>query len=160
MKSDKNNKIFIRTSTNDIGDLVTLLYEKVLLFCESDEIKKIEGRKITEKVFTKNINGQITLIYNTTKPPFKKSSRNKIIDKTVDVKTLNNTIYYVPTKNKLVSLLKHLRNAFAHNLVIVNNDSVIIGDFLKNSDKPTMLGKLSKKNLKLLINTIYLLKKT
>lgn len=77
----------------------------------------------------------------------------------IDIKNLTNGLFYVSDGNKIIGLLKRLRDAFAHNNIIGSGDYFILADYYvaKNAQKTkviTMIGKIKKKKLKILIETI------
>ena len=164
MANNSYEKTFPRT-TKYIGKLADYLYKDVLLYCESDNINKLKGADITSKKFQIPIKGEILLDYKS--HIVRSRGAKSYLDSSIVVGNLNNEILFIPTGNKLVSLIKHIRNAYAHNLVIIDlNDAkyVIIADFLTHKNgvdftKPTMLGRLSKDNLKFLIEQVKSLSK-
>lgn len=165
----KNKNIFVRSSVQDIGELANYFYEEILLLCESDEINNLKGSNITGKAFKDKIENKIKLEYNDTSKKiylgnFELKINKWILNKNLNVKGFNNKICYVSSGNKIISLIKHLRNAFAHNMIVIEDNRIIVGDFLskKNSpnfESPTMLGNITIENFKLLIDTIKSLKK-
>lgn len=163
-KKGTNDTVFIRSSKNEIGDLLTLLYEDVLLLSESKRLESLSYANIDSKEFKGYLNGIPFFEYNAPKKVqkgyFENPSKKWFIAKTVDVNNLNNKIVFVSTGNKIKCLLKHIRNAFAHNLIVMDGENVILGDFVVRKkgqidvSHPTMLGKMSTENLKLIINAI------
>lgn len=152
--------IFPRTPVHDIDELAEYLYKNVLLICESSGIDDLIGVRIDSKLFNNPLKSKVKFIYNNTQKINKaQKSCKRILPNTISVNELDNKIYFVPKRNKIISLLKHIRNAFAHNLVVLDEDHIILGDFLSNKNglifsQPTMLGRISKENLKLLVTTI------
>ncbi len=152
--------VFTRTPVHDIDEFAEYLYKNVLLICESSDINHLIGAQIVSKAFKNPLKNKVNYIYKEIYKidETKKNSKN-ILSNAIPVNELDNKIYFVPINNKIISLLKHIRNAFAHNLVVLDKDYIILGDFLSNKNKlvfsqPTMLGRISKDKLKLLITTI------
>lgn len=160
-----NSQIFIRTVVSQLKDgMLNILYDKVLLLCESSEIEKLKGFSIIGKEFTGPIKGKLKFEYNNSakmeKGNFVSAKSKWQISSNVNVSKLENRICFTTSGNKIISLLKHVRNAFAHNMIIIDGNNIIIGDFISskrgpNIGTPTMLGHMSINNFKLLINTIY-----
>ena len=64
--------------------------------------------------------------------------------KTIDIKNLNNVLYYTRHKSELMGLLYHLRNAIAHTKIVKDGDKVIILDYSpQNSNDCTAKGIIS-----------------
>ena len=146
---------FFPRSNNHIGEIADYLYKEVLLYCESDEIAKLKGANITSNSLTKSINGRIMLDYNS--HVVRSLGKKPHLSNSINLQKLNNEIHFTTTGNKLISLMEHIRNSFAHNLVVIDNNDVVLGDFLTyrngiNFAKPTMLGRLSIADLKFLIS--------
>lgn len=130
MATNTYGKVFLR-STNHIGELADYLYKEVLLYCESDEINKLKGADITSNKFKNPIKGKILLDYKS--HIIRLRGAKSYLNSSIVVRKLNDEILFITTGNKLASLIKHVRNAYAHNLVVIdkNDDKyVIIGDFL------------------------------
>lgn len=159
-----NEDVFKRSSKNGVEDLLSLLYENVLLFCESNRLDTLSYANIDSKEFKGYLNGMSFFEYNDTKKVqkgyFENPSKKWFLKKTISAEVLNNKIIFVSTGNKIKCLLKHIRNAFAHNLIVIDEGNVILGDFVVgkkkqiNMDRPTMLGRVSVENFKLIINAI------
>lgn len=153
-------EIFVRSSKpQDLGELLNEFYS-ILLLCESSELSNI---KINSSSFTKSITNKVKLIHNHDIDHFIKTKIGKserwILKPQIDLENLENEIYFVSGKSKFKKLLKHLRNAFAHNLIVIDKGYFVIGDFLlrKNEsdfNSPTMLGRVSEENFKSLIESI------
>lgn len=164
MPSKTNEKIFVRNSSNQLDALLVSLYEDVLLFCESKRWDSLSNTSIISKEFKGYLNGIQFFDYNDTKTVqkgnFENSSKKWFLKKTIKAGCLNNKIIFVSSGNKIKSLLKHIRNAFAHNLIVIDRENVIMGDFVVGKKKqidmerPTMLGCVSEENFKLIINAI------
>jgi len=163
-KNKSNLDFFIRSSistfsTNDSHiRLVNELYEKILLICESVELNKILS---DIKSLKRRFNNKVELKYRRiseaqTSDVFTTAKLNWYIKNDVKVWKLENKILFVSTKeNALQSLIKHIRNAFAHNRIIIDGDYISLGDFCNDKDKrTTMLGRMTIENFELLINTI------
>ena len=146
---------FFPRSTNHIGEIADFLYKEVLLYCESDKIAGLKGKNNINNNFLSLLQGKV-ILDKSSKVVI--SAKPHYLDGTIDVKGLDNIIHLVSsTQNLAIDVLRHIRNACAHNLVVIDNDYVIIGDFLThrsgiNFAKPTMLGRLTIANLKFLIS--------
>ena len=86
-------------------------------------------------------------------------SKRWTISDNINVIQLDGKIIFTSSGNKIISLLKHIRNAYAHNLVVLDDKYVIIGDFLTKNNKPifnqpTMLGRITLENFEELIKSI------
>ena len=152
-------KVFLR-STNHIGELADYLYKEVLLYCESDEVDNLIGVSDVNSNFISSLQNKIELDKSSEVAVSTKQKRPKNLNDTIKINGLDNKIHLISSINNLaVDTLRHIRNAYAHNLVVIdeNDDGyVIIGDFLTNRHsidftKPTMLGRLSIDNLKFLV---------
>lgn len=164
MPSKTNEKIFVRDPSNQIDYFLVSLYEDVLLFCESKRFDSLSNTSIISKEFKGYLNEIQFFEYNDTNKVqignFENSSNKWFLKKTIKVGSLNNKIIFVSSGNKIKSLLKHIRNAFAHNLIIIDGGNVIMGDFVLGKKKqidmgrPTMLGRVSIENFELIINAI------
>ncbi len=159
MKVQTCDSIFKR-SLKGTGDLANLVYNDVLLLHESSEINKLKGVDITKKEILKS---NISAVHhNLTKYRsffYKKKNLHWYVKNTIEVQKLENQIFYVSSTPLIISLLRHLRNAFAHNLLVLDHDYIIMGDFDGKNNKPdfncpTMLGRISIENFKLLVETI------
>lgn len=167
-KKRSNEVVFSRSSCNNINEnMLKTLYEDVLLFCESPAFNTLKSLNITSKEF-KGYLGNIwpfDYLSNSSKKTETKSSfETKIkrwyINRDIKVVDIHEKIIFVSTENKLMGLLKHIRNAFAHNLIVVEGQNVLLSDFVTtkkgniNWAKPTMLGNISVDNLNIIINAI------
>jgi len=163
-KNKSNLDFFVRSSKSTFStdnrhiELVNDLYEKILLLCESAEIKKISSapqnlkRLLDKKVELKYRRMSKAMLSD----DFTTTKMNWYIKKDVEVWKLDNKILFVSVEdNALQSLIKHIRNAFAHNRIIIDGDYISLGDFCNDKDKrTTMLGRMTIENFELLINTI------
>ncbi len=147
------SNIFQRSS-NHIGSLADYLYKEVLLFIESDDVTTLKGINDINKSYISLLQGEVLLDHLS---EIVVSAKPQHLKDTIDVENLNDVIHLVSsTQNLAVDVLKHIRNAFAHNLVVMEDKDVAIGDFLTKRhnidfNRPTMLGRLSIKKLKFLV---------
>lgn len=157
-----------RKSTNQLGSLLKSLYEDVLLLCENDEIKlKNDTKDKRWKQFVKSGDLQILNSHTKKQGKFKSYKIDKkdvlVIDPTFLKDDISNTIIFTNVKKKLFSsLLQHIRNAFAHNQIFIdeNNGEVIMYDMVNvKSDKFTMVAHLKVVILEELIKIIKLMNK-
>lgn len=154
-----------RSSKNHLGDLLKTLYEDVLLLCENDEKTKIKNNTTNKKwkEFVKN--NQVKFIHNheIEKGKFKnKIIRNEnplIIDPQYSKKDISDTIIFTNKQNKVFSsLLTHIRNAFCHNQIFIEENKEHITMYDKLNNNFTMIAHVRIDVLKEIIKTIINLK--
>ena len=153
-----------RKPTNQLGDLLTTLYD-VLLLCETEEKLISNSTKASKWVqFVKS--NQVTLMYNhkITNGVFKLQKIDKtehlVIDGAYAKQEINNTIIFVHKQKRVfTSLFSHIRNAFAHNQIFIDGEYVTMYDLLKpTSSAFTMIAHVNTEVLIELIKTIKELK--
>lgn len=154
-----------RESANQLGDLLKILYEDVLLLCETEEKLISNSTKAPKWVqFVKS--NQVTLMYNhkITNGVFKLQKIDKtkhlVIDGAYAKQEINNTIVFVHKQKRVfTSLFSHIRNAFAHNQIFIDGEYVTMYDLLKpTSSVFTMIAHVKTEVLIELIKTIKELK--
>lgn len=150
-----------RKPTNQLGSLLNSLYENALLLCENDEIKlKNDTKDKKWRQFVKSGQLQILNSSEEEKGKFKFRKVNGrdilVIDSDYSNEDISNTIIFTNAKYKVFSgLLHHVRNAFAHNQIFVENDYVTLYDRLTPESKClTMIAHVKIKMLEKLIETI------
>ncbi len=172
MEQNDLSKVFTRSTIPiEDKDLINYLYEEVLLFYESEDFCKLNNCNISSNPFKQEIK-QIKYIHSENPKDFEtcfvKRGNNNCLNQTINVKELDNQLFFVSSGNKAKYMIKHIRNAFSHNLLLIEDDkdivltddkNIILGDFLANGNQPdfnspTMLCRMSIKNLKVLIKTI------
>lgn len=151
-----------RKSINQLDDsLLKTLYEDVLLFCETEEKLISNNTRSTKwKEFVKS--NQLQLVYNhkVEKGMFKLQKTNNIEHVVIDSKytkqDILDTIVFISKKNRVfTSLFSHIRNAFAHNQIFIEDEYVIMYDRLnQDSSVFTMIAHIKIDVLKELIKTI------
>lgn len=153
-----------RKSTNQLGDLLTTLYD-VLLLCETEEKLISNNTKAPKWVqFVKS--NQVSLIHShkIINGVFKIQKTDNVEHLVINGKyakeEITDTIVFVNKKNNVFSsLFSHIRNAFAHNQIFVEGEYVIMYDLLKpESTAFTMIAHVKIEVLKELIKTIKELK--
>lgn len=102
---------------------VFLLYA----FVESYETAGIKSYKTQTSLFKEHPElKELTLVLNKVKCHYSNSEEMK----TIDIKTMDNEIYYTEFQiGHLLSLLYHLRNSIAHACAIKHGTKVLITDF-------------------------------
>ena len=157
-------EIQARKSTNQLGGLLQTLYEDVLLLCENDE-NKLSNNTSSKKWKKFVASNQVQLIYNNMeeKGKFKLHNKNKkdeciVIDSNFIKEGIDETIIFCCVKKHVFSsLFSHIRNAFAHNQIFVdeNREYITMYDrFNQKSTVFTMIAHLKIKTLEQLIETI------
>lgn len=151
-----------RKSINQFDDsLLKTLYEDVLLFCETEKKLISNNTRSTKwKEFVKS--NQLQLVYNheVEKGMFKLQKTNNIEHVVIDSKytkqDILDTIVFISKKNRVfTSLFSHIRNAFAHNQIFIEDEYVIMYDRLnQDSSVFTMIAHIKIDVLKELIKTI------
>lgn len=151
-----------RKSINQFDDLLLkTLYENVLLLCETEEKLISNNTRSTKwKEFVKF--NQLQLVYNNEaeKGMFKLQKTNNIEHVVIDSKytkqDISDTIVFTSKKNRVfTSLFSHIRNAFAHNQIFIEDEYVIMYDRLnQDSSVFTMIAHIKIDVLKELIKTI------
>ena len=155
-----------RKSINQFDDLLLkTLYENVLLLCETEEKLISNNTRSTKwKEFVKF--NQLQLVYNNKaeKGMFKLQKTNNIEHVVIDSKytkqDISDTIVFTSKKNRVfTSLFSHIRNAFAHNQIFIEDEYVIMYDRLnQDSLSFTMIAHIKIEVLKELIETIKTIK--
>lgn len=134
-----HNKIVCALSEKEISYFYNLLFRYEQEYCQNPngfDIRRAD-------VFIKN--NHITLVYNNKK---KKSFVIKDHNKT-------NTIMFKHTKNSVpMSLIYHVRNAFAHGQIIDKGTNYVLYDIYGKKDNYTMYGVIRKELLQNLINLL------
>ncbi len=112
------------------GDL-TFFYE-LTLYVETAKAKGYKGKNLTQKATKQFLQEKkINLSYK----------GKEVVDTLRD-----NTISFTQSGNILFCLLKHIRNAFAHGHIHVEEQSYIMRDVYRN--RLTMCGKVKQQKLK------------
>ena len=153
-----------RKPTNQLGDLLTTLYD-ILLLCETEEkliCNKTQSPKWAQ--FVKS--NQVSLIHShkVKDGVFKlhktDNEKHLVLNGQYVKQDITDTIVFVNKKNYVFSsLFSHIRNAFAHNQIFVEGEYVIMYDRLKpESNAFTMIAHVKIEVLKELIKTIKELK--
>lgn len=149
-----------RKSTYQLGDLLTTLYD-VLLLCETEEKLKHNNTKAPQWVQFVKLN-QVSLIHShkVINGVFTSQKEHLVINGQYVKQDITDTIIFVNKKNHVFSsLFSHIRNAFAHNQIFVEGEYVIMYDRLKpESNAFTMIAHVKIEVLKELIKTIKELK--
>ena len=144
-----------------MGSLLKILYEDVLLLCETEE-KLISNNTKAPKWMQFVKSNQVSLIHNhdVTNGVFKLQKIDNIEHLVIDGKSakqeINNTIVFVNKQNRVfTSLFFHIRNAFAHNQIFIDGEYLTMYDQLKpTSSVFTMIAHVKIDVLKELIKTI------
>ncbi len=148
-----------RKSINQLDDLLLkTLYEDVLLLCET------EGNLISNKTkapqwveFEKSNKVKFVHNHKKEKGMFKTSKEGILtINSKYAQQNISDTIIFTNKKNHVFSsLFSHIRNAFAHNQIFIENEYIIMYDRLnQNSSSFTMITHIKIETLKELIKTI------
>ena len=151
-----------RKSINQLDDLLLkTLYEDVLLICETD--KNLISNNTRARKWRKFIeSNQIQLIYNKEAKDenFRKTKDTTIISGNLIKQDISDTIVFTSKKKRVFSeLFSHIRNAFSHNQIFIEDEYIIMYDRLnQDSLSFTMIAHIKIEVLKELIETIKTIK--
>lgn len=158
-------KIEKRENLNQLGDLLQLLYEDVLLPCESDNKITIKNNSKDKRWVQFIKSNELELIHNHDEEKGKFNLHKKdnrfhlyINSKYASSDICDKIVFTAKQNHLLSSLLYHIRNAFAHNQIFVNknNNYIKMYDRLSpTSKKFTMIAYLKISTLKKLILLIH-----
>lgn len=148
-----------RKSINQLDDLLLkTLYEDVLLLCEIEE-KLISNNTNAPKWKEFEKSNKVKFVHNHKKEKgMFKTSKGGIL--TINSKyaqqNISDTIIFTNKQNHVFSsLFSHIRNAFSHNQIFIENEYIIMYDRLnQNSSSFTMITHIKIETLKELIKTI------
>ncbi len=171
MVSNSNHLKEIFSSSNSqvlSNDNILYFYKEILLLCEKEDIEaKFKGCKINDSRITRL--KDIKIVYNPNLQDFLEPlqkegkidksfrlSNFKCVIRDVDVEGLDNMIIFVDSsEHKLLSLMKHFRNAFAHNRIVIKDDYIMCVDSPSSNFKDiTMIARLTLENFSLLIDAV------
>ena len=146
-----------RTSQNQIGELLQTLYEDVLLLCECEE-QPIRNNTKAKEWLEFLLSNKIDVIHNhiEVEGKFQYKKRNLVINPKCTKEEICDKIIFTNIQNRVFSsLFFHIRNAFAHNQIFIDDEYVTMYDRLnKTSKQLTMIAHIKRNTLMELIQTI------